>query len=168
MKGIGLRDIKGPLDFPSNFAFLLLIIGLSLAIGAVWGWIIWAKKKKAKRPDVSKSAYEIACAQFEALAAKDLIGRLKIKEYYIEISDIVRHYLENGFRLNAPEMTTEEFLNNLKDSPQLAKNHKGLLKEFLVSCDMVKFAKYAPAAKEIDSVYYSAKNFIDQTKDELL
>ena len=87
-----------------------------------------------------------------------------IKGYYIGISDCVRHYVEEVFMLRAPEMTTEEFLASLKDSSALSGGQKVLLKEFLMSCDMVKFAKYAPARDEIGSLFATAKNFIDQTK----
>ena len=87
-----------------------------------------------------------------------------IKEIYIELSDIVRHYLENRFILRAPEMTTEEFLDKLKDTDMLSYDQKILLKDFLFHCDLVKFARYGPTEKEIDSSFKSAENLVDQTK----
>jgi hypothetical protein len=62
-------------------------------------------------------------------------------------------------------MTTEEFLNTLKDSKVLNAGRKILLKDFLSHCDMVKFAKYLPDEKEIEASYGSAKRFIDETRE---
>ena len=84
----------------------------------------------------------------------------------VELSDIVRRYLENRFNLRAPEMTTEEFLNGVKDNKALSYEHKSLLREFLLHCDLVKFAKYEPPEKEADLSFKSAKELIDQTKGE--
>ena len=63
-------------------------------------------------------------------------------------------------------MTTEEFMSIASDSPALIYEHKSLLREFLLHCDLVKFAKYKPEYTKIDSSFDSAKKLIDQTKKE--
>ena len=159
------RDIKGPVEFPSNFN-LFLIIGILAVVAAIVFWLISRRKKTKSAPAVpAKSAYDTAWEQLEALKARDLISQGKIKEYHIEISDIIRRYLEGRFSLNAPEMTTEEFLNSLRQGARLEIIHKDLLREFLGYCDLVKFAKYTPESREIELVWESARNFISQTKD---
>lgn len=142
-------------------AFLIFIVVVIIVL--IWLFL----KRKPKQPvKVVRPAHEIAYEELEKLKNKNLIAQGKIKEYYIEISGIIRRYLENRFNFRAPEMTTEEFLNSVKDYWQMLTEHKVLLKDFLVCCDLVKFAKYAPAGKEIDEVFESAKRFIDQTKQE--
>ena len=69
------------------------------------------------------------------------------------------------FRLKAPEMPSEEFLNSLRDSTALTMAHKELLRGFMNACDLVKFAKYKPTGEETENVYVTAKNFIDETKE---
>ncbi|MDD5561644.1 MAG: hypothetical protein PHT50_05930 [Candidatus Omnitrophica bacterium] len=162
---IQLRDVKGPVGLPSVIKRYLLLVGLLLlaALGLSAGYSL--KKNKEEKILPKRPAHEIAYEQLEALRSKDYIGHGLIKEYYTEVSDIIRHYLEDRFSLKAPEMTTEEFLASAKESGELAGEHKNLLKEFLLCCDLVKFAKYAPSVDEIDSIFDSAKNFIDQTKE---
>jgi len=63
-------------------------------------------------------------------------------------------------------MTTQEFLLKVKDDSLLSNEHKRLLKEFLSCSDLVKFAKYGPSEKEVDSSFESAKKLIDETKEE--
>ena len=99
------------------------------------------------------------------MSAKDLARRGLFKDYYSEISAIIRSYLEDRFALNAPEMTTEEFLNSLRDSGSLSTERKEPLKSFLNACDLVKFAKYLPPSSEVEAVFMTAKKFVEETKD---
>ena len=55
----------------------------------------------------------------------------------MELSDVVRTYLENRFDMRAPELTTEEFLESVSDSPDLTRDHQTLLRQFLRQADLV-------------------------------
>jgi len=72
--------------------------------------------------------------------------------------------MENRFKIHAPHMTTDEFLYYLGITGHLNETQKIALKEFLNSCDMVKFAKYAPTIKEALTNFDCAKKLIDETK----
>lgn len=165
--GARLRDIKGPIGLRSGINFFLVLIALSVIL--ILGLIIVFLRKNKKREKVLRlrPAHEIAYEQLNELKKKNFLKKGMIKEYYAEISAIIRHYLENRFNLKAPEMTTEEFLAHVRDYSQLAAIHKALLKEFLLNCDLVKFAKYIPPEWEFELVFDSAKNFVDQTKQDL-
>ena len=160
-----MRDIKEPVGLPSAISKYLISTGVLflIGLGLLTGYFLKRNKKWEAIP--KKPAHEIAYEQLEQLRVKDYIVQGLIKEYYTKISDIIRHYLENRFLLRAPEMTTEEFLAAAGDAAELIGEHKNLLKEFLLCCDLVKFAKYAPSVDEINSIFSSAKNFIDQTKE---
>jgi len=165
---VTLRDIKGPLEMSRRLdIFLVSGVLIFLAILA-FALAFLYRKKDTSAVACKRLAHEIAYEQLQALKQKDLIRQGKIKEYYSEISDIIRRYLENRFLLKAPEMTTEEFLLYVRDYSQLISGHKTLLKEFLSACDLVKFAKYTPSVQEIEAIFVSAERFIDQTKEEKL
>ncbi|MFQ5454624.1 MAG: hypothetical protein ACE5EA_00290 [Nitrospirota bacterium] len=161
-----IRGIREPVGLPFRVN-PYLIEGILLVILAAAGgiWFFFFRKKREpeiKRPSVP--AHEAAYRRLERLREKELIKEGRVKDYYIELSDCVRHYLEDRFTLRAPEMATEEFLGMLKDSRELSYDHKVLLKEFLVHCDMVKFAKYGPGKSEIDASLESAFRLVDETK----
>lgn len=162
-----LRDIKGPLSLSNHINILLLLVILGLLAILVFLFKFLSARKKAAVNAAQKPAHEIAYEQLEKLKTKGLIRQGKIKEYYSEVSDIIRHYLENRFLLKAPEMTTEEFLFYVRDYSQLIGSHKTLLKEFLLACDLVKFAKYIPSSGEMDEIFLSALKVVDQTKEEI-
>ncbi len=163
----GIKDIKGPVSFPANHFFLIFIVVACLAalIFLVTFFLKRYLKKKTESSSIpTEPADQIAYQALTRLKAKDLPRFGKIKEYYIELSDIVRRYMENRFSFRAPEMTTEEFLYFLRESDSLKGAHKNLLKQFLNHCDLVKFARYGPTQQEIDDSFNLAKKLVDETK----
>ncbi len=154
-----IRDIKGPFRFFEINWILVAAVIAALFLGAA----VLAVYKKVKQKLSIKLPHETALEELEAI--KNAYAKFgDVKEYYVGISDCVRRYIERVFRLKAPEMTTEEFLNFLRDSNALKPEQKDLLKEFLNACDLVKFAKYAPTRFEVDAVFMTAKKFIEETK----
>ncbi|MBL7071389.1 MAG: hypothetical protein ISS26_04380 [Candidatus Omnitrophica bacterium] len=162
-----IRDIKGPLYFPVNYTPLIIILCALFLTGIFFLFRFTIKRiKKKKKEAIAKIRlpHEIAYEALEALKAKGLPLQGKIKEYYYELSLIARHYIEDRFDIKAPDMTTEEFLFDLKDSGSLSKAHKDILKEFLNLCDTVKFAKYGPTQKETEDSFNAAGKLVDETK----
>jgi hypothetical protein len=164
-----IRDIKPPVYFRANYAFLLLAIAaLVLLLMAFFFWLYIKKHRKNKTGsnDAPKlPAHEIAYTQLKELKSKSLPEFGLVKEYYFRLSAITRYYLENRFSFRAPEMTTEEFLEAMRDFALFSGKQKNTIKEFLNHCDMVKFALYSPSKKEIDDVFSIATRLIDETKE---
>ncbi len=159
-----IKDIKGPISPAEKFKkFLLMLAAFLILSGAVWLSLRFWRRKQKEYASRVKPAWEFAYQMLEELRLLDYPGRGKVKEYYFELSYIVRHYLEDRFNLRAPEMTTEEFLAKVGDYAELNSEVRSVLKDFLISCDMVKFAKYAPPREEIDLSFNLAKQIIDKT-----
>jgi len=165
-----IKDIKGPIYFPADYFLLTVILAVITVVILVFMIRFFLKRKKGKGSEAFseplKPAHQIAYEALEALKAKNLPQLEKVKQYYSELSDIARHYLENRFTVRAPEMTTEEFLYSLRESNDLTGAHKNLLKQFLNHCDLVKFAKYGPTQDEIEDSFASAKNLVDETRNQ--
>ena len=159
VKVADIKDIKGPIQF---FRIPWLLLSVLILILAILTAVFIIYKRRKERAAL-KLPHEIALEGLNALHDMLASGG-DAKEYYVGISDCIRRYIESVFKVKAPEMTTEEFLNSLKDSSALSTEQKDLLKAFLNACDLVKFAKYTPTRPEIESVYESAKNFIEETK----
>ena len=164
-----IRDIEGPVNLPRKWPIYTIIISVVVVLLIIGLLVYFLRKKKKKKSDISprRPAHELAYEMLGNLKKKNLIKQHKIKQYYFELSLIVRHYLENRFDIKAPEMTTEEFLLKIKESKELFSRHRESLKSFLSHCDMVKFAKYGPKESEIDLSFQSAKKLVDQTKIEV-
>ena len=163
---VSINDIKDPVELPASKVWLIwAAFGVFAVIIALLGFVYLSSKKKLEVvPVVQRPAHEIALERLNALLAEKLVEAGKIKEFYEKLSYIIRLYIEHRFDLKAPERTTEEFLQEASASAELPESYKDKLKEFLMHCDMVKFAKYAPTSDEIDKSTDLARNFIEETK----
>ncbi|MCP4652050.1 MAG: hypothetical protein GY858_01520 [Candidatus Omnitrophica bacterium] len=161
---VELKDIKGPINFGLNYAWLIALIILAV-IGVVVFFIIKKHRKKEKPLDIKPKipAYVLALEALDRLKNKNL----SVVPYYVELSLIVRTYLEDRFDIRAPEMTTEEFLFYLVSFDSIGVENKNMLKDFLNHCDMVKFAKYDPQTEEMEKSLSCAYKLIGDTSERL-
>jgi hypothetical protein len=112
-----------------------------------------------------QSAYEIARSRLDRLLARPSPTAEQIDAFYVELSGIVRQYLEDRFELRAPELTTEEFLASVGESPDLSGEHQALLRRFLRQADLVKFAQVRPQAEDVARSIEAAGRFLEETKE---
>lgn len=160
-----IRDIRPPVEMPYFFLPWLIALGCLLLIAASVAAVrLFLTHQKKNAHSKRLSAWEIACQCLEELQAKNYPARGLVKEYYSELSDILRKYIEARFALNAPDMTTEEFLDSLKRSEALNDGDKVKLARFLTGCDLVKFAKYSASAHEMDESLTLVRGFISGTQ----
>jgi hypothetical protein len=85
--------------------------------------------------------------------------------FFVKLSGIVRRYLEARFGLRSPELTTEEFLEAMRDSPDLVRAHQEMLRRFLQRADLVKFAHRIPGATEVEESIAVAQRFLEETRE---
>lgn len=135
------------------------------------------------------SALELAQRELQSLAARDL-AKANIKLFYVELTGIVRRFIERSTGIHAPEQTTEEFLREISTplqkptrSARLASQSSLVddalsssgqepgqsvfsaelqhrLGEFLRAADLVKFAGRQPTAAEVDESLNRARDLI--------
>ncbi len=164
-----VRGIKPPVSLDKRYFKLYIIIaivfGILLLVAIVLHYVYRRKQRETESIPEPLSAHQIAYNDLESLRDMDLISKGQIKEYYYRLSNIVRHYIENRFKLMAPERTTEEFLIEMTVTGKLSGVHKELVGNFLEHCDMVKFAAYGPDSREIEGSFNSAKKLVDETRE---
>ena len=164
-----IRDIKTPVAIATPAGEPLTYwtvgaVGLVLLLLALWLLLRHLRRKAAALPP-PVPAHEIAYAALRAMYALQLIEAGRIKEYYIALCDILRHYIENRFGLRAPERTTEEFLQELHASKALAERYQPLLERFLLECDLVKFANFNASKEDAGRAHDVAVQFIEETRE---
>lgn len=159
-----IQDIKGQIGY---FDPLPWILGLLVA--AALGLILWlATRKKTlgsttPRPSAPPRPAEIVAREaLTDLKNRGLIEQGRVKEFYVELSDIMRRYLQGRYGLSCLDMTTSEIIRELKVFP-LAPTDFGSLRSLLQDCDLVKFAKFVPAPEESAGHLSAAFGFVDHT-----
>jgi hypothetical protein len=141
--------------------WLWLALALALAVGAALGVRAWREKARVRR---RVSAYDVAMTRLARLEGRGLPEPEHADAWYVELSSIIRRYLEDRYSLRAPELTTEEFLHVARGSGYLSHEHRTLLSEFLIGCDRVKFARYEPRDEESRQALEAARSFLDDTR----
>jgi hypothetical protein len=137
------------------------------AVLVLAGCFFWFLKKRAAGSDNLSGAIS-AHAHEDALAALDqaraLMSTANSRVYAMEVSGIVRRYIENRFGIFAPRRSTEEFLEEAKASPRLETKYQMLLAEFLKGCDFLKFGRGIAELPELESLHGAAVRFVSETK----
>jgi len=163
-----IKDIKEPLKVPLTFKEVAPYILLVIVIAAIIYLGIWYYRKRKKKEPIFKISkpklppHEIALEELEKLRQKKLWQNNKIKEFYTELTDIVRKYIEGRFEIKALEMTTDAILEAFKRI-DVSDDAKSKLKQMLVLADMVKFAKEQPVPTEIEQSFNNALDYVKST-----
>jgi hypothetical protein len=165
-----IKPIKPPLKAPVTFRELLPWIGLVLLILAIAAFAYYYfKMRKQKAPvattrlKASIPPFEAAIEALESLRLKKLWQAGKVKEYYSEMTDIVREYIELRFPVRALEMTTAEIDAALRQT-DVNSSARGKLHQTLVLADLVKFAKEQPLPLENDLSLSQCVDFVRETR----
>lgn len=139
-----------------------LAAGALALCGAVGALLFWLRRAEQR---ARTTAFERAMQRLERLQRRGLPASAELDAWYVELSDIVRRYIEARFGLRAPELTTEEFLAEAGRSADLTPSHRSLLSAFLERCDRVKFARYSPGDTESHEALQLARQFLRETRD---
>ena len=162
-----IKEIAPPLDLPGEHRWWLYVAAALAVLALAAGYYFWKRRQSGHAEAATPlPAHEVAYRALEELLAEDLLMQGDAKLFYLRLSNILRHYIEDRFGLRAPERTTEEFMDELRSTAALAPAHKGLLQDFLRHCDMVKFAEHQPSKEEIDDTVGACRRFVDETKVE--
>ena len=177
-----IKDIKTIAKIPVTFheiwmyvkkysLFMLAgVLVIGLIVYAVWRYI---KKQQAQKPQPEVKPkpkikpHITALKELEKLRQKKLWEQGKTKEYYTELTDIVRIYVDGQWDIGAMEMVTTEIMEALKNTEIHEEVLKRLYQAFSIA-DLVKFAKYSPLPTDHDLAFKNCKEFVERTADVVI
>jgi len=170
-EGGDIRAIRGPLGIPIGVIYVLPCLLLLLALAGLAYWL-WRRSRRDDSPDrrsviIPRLPHEEAYEALDKLEASNLLQEGEIKQYHIEVSEIVRTYIEGRFDVYALEMTTGEVMDDLRTSGIDADAHYAF-EAFLNRCDMVKFAKLRPTPDACRQKVAAARELVDLTRPQVM
>lgn len=174
---LAIKDIKAPyeedyswLDWLKDNKYMALgiFLGINVLLLIIYFIVKYFNKPKplAIEVEVPKiPAHVIALEKLEKLKQEKLWQEGKLKLYHITLSEIIREYIENRFKIQALEQTTEEILFGFRNV-SIDDESKNKLKQLLILSDLVKFAKEQPLPNENELSLTNAYDFVKGTMRE--
>jgi hypothetical protein len=155
-----LRWLKPPVAGDNSLWIAAITVTVLLAI-ALLVWKISRDKKQRKNFFKPTPPHVLALRELENL--RSMLNTEDDLEFVKKISRIVRVYIQERFGLRAPHRSTEEFLQEARNSLLLTEENRESLANFLVKCDLVKFALRRADGEQMKDLFSAAQQFIEST-----
>lgn len=162
-------DIKPPESIPLDWWYYGRWVALGLGVLVLAAAGIWVyKRKKAGEPILGSKTqprppHEIALEALNRLAGSDYLEKGEIKSFYIELSDIMRHYCEGRYYIQAMEMVTDDILRDLS-AAGISEEDKAEFETLFVQGDLVKFAKAQPENAVSLALLSAGRQLVERTQ----
>jgi hypothetical protein len=167
----GFKGIKGVMYVKYNWLdYIWYIVAGIVLLALVIGLTIYFVKKRKNRPVPQgpvESLQEYTLRMLGELDSKQLWQKKQVKEYYVQLTDIVRNYIEQRFNTQAMEITTDELLDKVQLHRELLQYY-GILADILHTADLAKFAKAQPLQQEHTEAMAKAKQFVDTSRPVII
>lgn len=151
----------------TDYTWLYILLGI-IALSVI-GFLIWRiyqkRKNKPSAPEkpTPVTLYAYTIAKLKSLEEKKLWQQDAFKQYHSELTDILREYLEHRYGMQAPELTSDEIIEQAVNAGIPSDLITALNYMFRIA-DLAKFAKSKPLPNENTQCMQNAYHFIEQTK----
>lgn len=165
-----IKPVWAPPFFLSDYYPFIFGVLFALLFVCIVGYIVQRIKQKKslipfKKPEPKLPPHEQAIRELDEIKQQKLWQQGRNKEYYTQVTDVLRKYIEERFGISAMEMTSGEILEMLRAEEE-AKPVFDNLKQVLELADFVKFAKLHPLPEENQRSMANAYLFVERTKAE--
>jgi hypothetical protein len=141
----------------------LMALGIAASLVGLYWFLRKFRKVKKSKPQSVELPFEKSLRRLNQIHHQEYVGEQGEKEYYTLLTDILRDYIEEQFRLNIAELTTDELLQVLKKDKRLSAIRKEM-KLIFQTADLAKFAKAQPGFQMQNQIWDSAYSVIQKTK----
>ena len=166
---IAYRPIKAPIKQNITFEETIPYAGGAIVLAGLILLAIYlikrfSKKEKIEEEEVKPQIPAIVTARerLTQLKESNLWQSGKSKEYYTDLTDIAREYLEGQFNIDAIEMTSDEILQEVRKL-QLDNSIFEKLQNTLITSDLVKFAKANPSPSQNETAFGDINSFVEDS-----
>lgn len=168
----GPTDIKLPYDAPVTLKEVIpYILGIIL-IGAILFFVFYAiNRRKNNQPlfvlpqKPKEPPHVIALRELDRIRDEKLWQTGKTKQFYSEVTETLRKYIEDRYLIPAMEQTSDETIDSFRRNRELLKDKTfENLRQILKLADLVKFAKYQTIPDDDNMTLVNAYFFVNDTK----
>jgi len=140
----------------------LLLAGILYGLYVIYGKRIPTEHIEVETVQSSKPADEMALEKLNHLKGSKYLQRGEIKEFYVQLSYILREYVENSVYIKTLEMTTEEIKQYRSEIP-FDRDQLSIWMDILQRADLSKYAKSDPEKMICYEDLAAGKTFVKNT-----
>ncbi|MFC2110277.1 hypothetical protein ACFLSU_06890 [Bacteroidota bacterium] len=153
-------------DYRPYFIWLYILLAVLILVASIYFILKKYYGDDSANQKEKIPPYQEAVEKFASLEEKQLWQNNKIKEYYIELTEILRVYIGREVKIQTLEATSDELISlisqrNKEKEIGIEKADIKTIEEFLKHADFVKFAKLRPLADEIENDRATAENIVE-------
>lgn len=170
---MAITDIKGVYKAPvwwwGIFRWVLLAVLLAGVGVAGYYLITYLQRRKLEEAgnevvtEPLRPAEEVALEKLDAIKEKKIWQQGQVKEYYTQLTDVVREYIARRFEVSSVEQTSDETLRDIRPLLSDRKDLYDQLRKMLTLADLVKFAKWSTTPDENELSLRNAYTFVRET-----
>jgi hypothetical protein len=167
---LDIKPLKAQYEFPPDYSKYYLYGGLGLVVlllgAGAFGWWLWRRRRAQAAVDL-RAPWEIAFEKLAYLRVKyldnEIADQIQAKEFYVQLTEIVRDFLGKIYETDVLEMTTEQFLDAFRDK-ELPNHSYDQLRDFFRQADQVKFAKLMPERAGVEDDFMTAHDVTEKVR----
>jgi hypothetical protein len=161
-----LRPAAAPVELPAErlAAVWWAVAALAVVVVLIVAWRVVRRRRVAQERALSPR--ELAERELARLIEADW-ARRDVKQFYVELTGLVRRYIERTNGIRAPEQTTQEFLAEIARRHDFPGEEAQRLRDFLESADLVKFAAHEPRESDTEESLRRARRFVGVGAEEV-
>ena len=148
----------------SIYAISVLVLCVLIIIFLIIYFLVRKKIKIGLLEKIREKPHKKAMRELEELKLKNFIELNKQKEFCLELSSILRNYIEGRFSFYCAEMTTAEIERFYFENKDFIPEFQFIVKMFQ-KMDLVKFAKYSLDKENLDNMYDFTKDYVLKTRE---
>lgn len=161
------EDPAVSLEYPNRRLELIIYSAAGAMLGGLVMGLLWARWRRRPRPIVLPPpvpAHVVAFQQLDELTKAELVEKGEYQDYYLQLTEIAKGYIEGRFGIDALDRTTDELRRVLdRAAAQIAPLKPDELVRFLQACDLVKFARFAPPVAEAQAALAEVRGMVEAT-----
>jgi ribosomal protein S18 len=138
------------------------LMGLFLFALVAVAALMQPKRQTSKEKELKKQALS---ARTKAMNTLKTLDPKQPEQFYINVTETVRKFIEERYRIKATTQTTQEFLSEMTDRSEFNTETQMMLSDFLTSADRVKFAEHTPTQEDSQLALLNARQFIEHRQN---
>ena len=170
-RGDEIKDIMGNREVKLQLAdywemykwYLLAALALLAIIFMIFAYLRYGRKRKSSPVVLTNKTLK----ELDALKKKRYMEDGNFRSFYVELIDIVRHFIVNQYHIPADVLLTDDLIEVMKKTNSISPENEKIVENVFLRGDLVKFAKTFPDQPVMEKDFTDIREFVKRASKDL-